>query len=305
MDDGALHAPGEEDLVDVAEQRINRLVRHPPERRVLRGVAVGDPLVTAPDEVGAEDHAVPVVLEALRRVHAAHLAEPGRIAGPEVRRRRATDRAVTLDVPRTGPVADDHVMYEASVRTWVAPGPAEARRHSRAVAVRLLSGQHPLELCRRVSNADLEVVVTRPGQRPALGQPEEPQHPFLVRAAATAAELTVEFDVDDLEPQRLSGSGDHRKRAGFAGPDDLMLIQQEDGDMSRLDQFDDLCLVRSQLRLRVAVDRRFADTVRLVADEDVQSVALGGHEAVEVLEQAPDPAVAMTGNLAHRLGERP
>lgn len=84
----------------------------------------------------------------------------------------------------------------------------------------------------------------------------------------------------------------------------MVLIEKEDRYPGRIDQFLYLGLARAVLRARVPVRRGLANAMCLVADQRVQAVSLCGHEAVEVLEQFLDFALAGAGHLAHGLRER-
>jgi len=108
-DGDAAHSARQEDLVDVADEAVEVGVAHRgavPEVGVLVRGPDGDPPAIAPHEVRAEDHAGVVVLEALGRVHTADLAEASGVGGPQRCRRRTPDGAVSLEVPRLGPLAD-------------------------------------------------------------------------------------------------------------------------------------------------------------------------------------------------------
>src|SRR3954471_19377745 len=135
---GSPHAPAQKHLVDVSDECVELLIVDT--FRVSEvGVAVlradSDPMVRSPHKVWTQQDAVPVVLEALCRVDAADLAEAGRLAGPQRRRRRAADRALALEIPRPGPAVNLHVGHERAVLPRIAPRPAVAGSHPGAVAL--------------------------------------------------------------------------------------------------------------------------------------------------------------------------
>src|SRR5699024_1429908 len=148
----------------------------------------------------ADDHAVPVVLEALRGVDAPHLLEASRVRRPERGRWCACHGAVALEVPRAGPVTDLDVMDQPAVLGRVAPGPAEAGRHPRRPALVVVCAKAALELLDRVHDVDHEVRLVVPVERRGLavdlvGEAEEVMYPREVVRAATRAELGVEVDL--------------------------------------------------------------------------------------------------------------
>src|SRR4051812_28588296 len=85
---------------------------------VVRLVALADPspIERPVDEIGAEDDADVVELEALCGVHAADLLDPPRVARPEVRLRNTRRQAARLGlgVPGHRPVPYPHVGLSSS-----------------------------------------------------------------------------------------------------------------------------------------------------------------------------------------------
>src|SRR5690606_8815752 len=156
---------------------------------------------------------VPVVLEPLRGIDAAHLPETAGVRGPQLARRRVADRPVALDVPRPCPVTDDDVGDEgpfasSGVLARVAPRPAEPGGHPGGASALVLVAQQILHLLRGLHERHLEVVVARPRLGGPPVDPEEPQHPLLVLAAPAAAELLVQRDVLDVQSLALGVGAD-------------------------------------------------------------------------------------------------
>src|SRR5690606_14148222 len=127
------------------------------QRGILAGFSSRDHAAVPVDEVRPEDHAVPVVLEALGGVHAPDLLKSPRHGSPEGAGRRSADGAITLDVPWLGPVTYLYVRHEDGT-IGVAPSPAEAGGHPGRVAVVQFAAQQGLEFVRRFSQGDLEIV---------------------------------------------------------------------------------------------------------------------------------------------------
>src|SRR5205823_4940742 len=104
VDVAAAEAAREEDAVGaVHEGRELGLRDAAAHDAVLRLVALPDPALHRPiDEVGPEDHADVVELEALRSVDAAHLVDPLLRARPEVRLRDTGRQRVASPLPLNG-----------------------------------------------------------------------------------------------------------------------------------------------------------------------------------------------------------
>src|SRR5699024_10260221 len=102
----------EQHLVDVAHEPVEVAVAHlgGAQLRVLTGLSHTAPAVPAPHQVGTDDHAGMVVLEALCGVDATHLVESRGVRGPQGGWRGATHRPVAAQVPRSAPAVDLYVV---------------------------------------------------------------------------------------------------------------------------------------------------------------------------------------------------
>src|SRR5258708_9164037 len=197
VDRGADHAAFQQSLVDVADQPIELLIGDPgqaPEVRVPARAANRDPVIVAPDEVGTDDHAVPVVLESLGRVDAAHLSEPRRVRRPQRRWRCSADCPVAPQVPRPGPVADDHVGHERPVRTRVAPWPAITGRHASPVAGVKTPLERLFQLMGTVGDLDFERRIAAPRDGAAGIKAQEPVNPLQAILPPATPQLCAESD---------------------------------------------------------------------------------------------------------------
>jgi hypothetical protein len=99
---------------------------------------------------------------------------------------------------------------------------------------------------------------------------------------ARAAELRLKLELVDSGLLLLGCGPDERGAADLARANDLEVIDEEDSHLRDVEEFLDLGLVGAVSA--EAVVARLADAVGLVADEDVDLVALGLDVAVEVLE---------------------
>ena len=77
-----------------------------------------------------------------------------------------------------------------------------------------------------------------------------------------------------------------------------MLVEEEDRHPGGVDQLIDLRTTGSQMSRCVAIARRLADPVCLVADQDVDPVGLCIAELVEELEERLDSRGSLAGHLA-------
>src|SRR3954452_12195563 len=96
----AAEPSGQQHLVDVSDQKVEVDVADPlgvAEVGVAVGATDGHPLVGPPDQVRPEQHAVPLVLEALGGVDAADLTKAPLVAGPQRGRGSVTDGAVAIE----------------------------------------------------------------------------------------------------------------------------------------------------------------------------------------------------------------
>ncbi len=82
-----------------------------------------------------------------------------------------------------------------------------------------------------------------------------------------------------------------------------MFVEKEDRNPGHVDELVDLPFTCAASRRSVAVGGRLADSVRLIADQDIKDVLLIGHETVEVLEEVLHFALPGAGDLAHGPGE--
>ncbi|SKY72747.1 Uncharacterised protein [Mycobacteroides abscessus subsp. abscessus] len=91
---------------------------------------------------------------------------------------------------------------------------------------------------------------------------------MVVGAAAPASELAVKFDQFELRAQLPSGLLDLLDAAALARLDHLVLVQQKHRGSSRVDQLLNLGPPGPIDRSRKPIGRRFANAMRLVADQD-------------------------------------
>src|SRR5690606_5263596 len=201
-------------------------------------------------------------------VDTADLTEAGRVGGPQGRRGCPGDGAVAAQVPGAGPVADDDVGRQRFARLgFRGPAPAVARRHAGTVALGAAGLEERLHLLRTVGDQQLHAAVGLPDDGPSGLQAEQPYDPAQVCVAAAAAELAVQRDdVAGDAPLRCCrldvGHGAH-----LAGAYDLVLVEEEDGNVGDVDEFVDLRAAGPQGGAGVAVGRGFPNSVCLVADE--------------------------------------
>lgn len=105
------------------------------------------------------------------------------------------------------------------------------------------------------------------------------------------------------------GAGGSRGRrevvagADLAGPDSLVLVEQEEHDPGGVEQVGGLGAVAAAGGRGVAGVRGGAQVVRVVADQQVQAAGLGVGGGAEVLEELLGGAGAVSGGLARRGGE--
>src|SRR5579872_4870279 len=93
IEDSSHHPAGEKHFVGVADQPVRLGVAHSSldECRILAGISDRHQPALAVHQVRADDHTVPVVLEALRGIDAADLAEAAVECGPQRAGQRSAD----------------------------------------------------------------------------------------------------------------------------------------------------------------------------------------------------------------------
>lgn len=165
--------------------------------------------------------------------------------------------------------------------------------------------QQAFHLLRTLRDSDIELWVRNPLDRATLFESQESLHPQHVAFTTAAAKLLVEMDVLYLETETNNVAFDLLERPHLTGPHDLILVEKKHGDARRSDQLVDLRAVRSESRLGISIHRRLPDSMCLVEDEDIKTVAVGGHELIEVLEHLLNSWGAVSRHLAKGLGERP
>src|SRR5262249_37876698 len=154
----------------------------------------------------------------------------------------------------------------------------------------LVASQHPfLKLDWVGCSPQLKRAVTRPGAGTPGVESEQPLDPADVRLRAGTAKLPVEFNLNDPYAERLGGVAYQFDGADFVWPDDLVLVEQEDGHSCRAEEFFDLCTIRTELFARPAVVRGITNAMRLVANQHVEVIRDRADETVEVLEQICRP----------------
>ena len=105
-------------------------------------------------------------------------------------------------------------------------------------------------------------------------------------------------EADGCGVRRDFGDGAH-----LAGPHDLMLIEQEDGHASGGDQLVDLRAPGTGFGSGVTILGGGPHPMGFIQDQDVEAVALGLGELVEVFEQAGGATAFATADLAQGHGE--
>ena len=234
-------------------------------------------------------------------------SRPGRsrrICRPERAAGRLAAGAVTPEVPRPRPVADDDVSDQRSVRARITPRPAVPGRHPRRNRIELRP-EHLLQLVRSVRDVQLNAVVALPRLRAAGRQAEQvapPSRRPRCRRSGTERSATI-LDGEAAATQHAASMSSTSRSRRAARPD---AHRAETPARGRPRSARRSAVCRCAHRAGVY---RFADVspdpVRLIEDEDVQAVRLRIHELIEVLEQALRPRRALSGDLPQGLGERP
>src|SRR3954447_4958809 len=151
VDVAAAEAAGQEDAVGALDEGGELLLGDAAaDDEVVPLVALADPspIERRVDEIGAEDDADVVELEALRGVDAADLLDPPRVARPEVGLRDAGRQATGLSprVPGHRPVPHPDVGLEFAGGVGVGPRPAEAGDESSRCALPCPAADQRVEL---------------------------------------------------------------------------------------------------------------------------------------------------------------
>ncbi len=264
------------------------------------GIAGGGPvhpeLPVAEQQVGADDHAVPVVLEGLCRVDATDLPDTAGICRPQVRLRRVRHAVLGLHIPRLVPVPDPYVVHEPfAVR--VAPRPAEPCGDACRGPLDTTLPDELLHLLGRVGDRERHPPVRSPGHRIGGVQSQQPLDPSLVPLAATRPERSLQIGHLDHTADLLGELLEIAGRTHLVRADRLVVVEQEDRNAGGPDQLGRLRPVVVAKFLRCPpVCRAAPQAVRLVADEDLDAVLRSLGEAVEVLVQ-PEGRTALVRHL--------
>ena len=88
------------------------------------------------------------------------------------------------------------------------------------------------------------------------------------------------------------------RRPDLIWPNDLMIVDEEDRDFRRIEEFAYLWFSRTQLPLQESAVASLSNTVRLVAYQDVDIIELGSAVAVKVLERRPRTATEISHKVS-------
>ena len=152
----------------------------------------------------------------------------------------------------------------------------------------------PLELLDRIDDAKLERIARIPHD---VGRPADLEY-----LGPIAAELRIQLELVDGNALGLRRIADQAGAADLPRPDNLEIVDEEDGNAGGIDQLFDLGDAGEAGRRGEPIVAEWPQTMGFVQDERVESVALRGRVVVEELELN---AGARADDLSHVSRERP
>src|SRR5207249_1546292 len=114
-------------------------------------------------------------------------------------------------------------------------------------------------------------------------------HPVDERLGPVAAELRIQLELVEGNALCLRRIADQARAADLMRPDNLKIVDEEDGNAGGIDQLFDLCDSGPARRRGEPIVAEWSETMGFVQDERLESVSLRGRVVVEELELNAGP----------------